>query len=161
MARWMDRLEVFFGSMLPAVLLGIVLVVVTASVIARTILAVPFYMAHDIALLSTAGVVWFGVVGAAAQGQLFGLGYFVGLLPSTLQPLAKALAHVIVIVVALAIIHAAYAQITTARFTRYLALGWPKWIVSAGLLAAMALLILGQLRALWRLLSGTPESPAS
>lgn len=159
MARWLDRLEELFGSVLPALLLAVVLVVVTASVVARTILAIPFYMAHDIALLSIAGVVWFGVVGAAVQGQLFGLGYFVGLLPEPVQPLVRALARVIVIIVALAIIHAAHAQITTSRFTRYLALGWPKWIVSAGLATAMALLILGQLRALWRLFASLPESP--
>ena len=160
MSRWLDRLEEFFGSVLPALMLGLVLVVVAASVFARTVLAVPFYTAHDIALLSIAGVVWFGVIGAAVNGQLFGLGYFVGLLPPRLQSAARLLSHLIVIAIALALIHAAYSQITTARFTRFLALGWPKWIVSAGLLAAMVLLIIVQVRGIWQILATRAESKA-
>lgn len=154
MERWFDRLLAVMSSVLPAVLLGIVLVVVTANVIARTLLGLPFYAAHDIAMICFAGVVWFGVVGAAINGQLFGVAWFVSLLPPRLRRGATLLSHVIVIAIAVAVIQAAAAQIGTARFTRFLALGWPKWIVSAGLLGAMVLLILVQLREIWRNLRG-------
>jgi len=153
--RWSDRFLALFVSVLPAILLGVVLVVVTANVIARTVLGLPFYAAHDIALICFAGVVWFGVVGAAINGQLFGVTWFVGLLPDKAQIWARTLSHLVVIAIAIMVIKAAGAQIETARFTRFLALGWPKWIVSAGLAAAMGLLIAVQLRDIWRLLRGT------
>jgi TRAP-type C4-dicarboxylate transport system permease small subunit len=47
--------------------------------------------------------------------------------------------------------------VQTARFTRFVALGWPKWIVSAGLAAAMATLILVQIVQLWSLFRGRRE----
>jgi TRAP-type C4-dicarboxylate transport system permease small subunit len=130
------------------VLLAVVLIVVTANVIARTILATPFYVAHDIALISFAGVVWLGVIGAALTGQLFGVEFFIDRLPGRWRTGAKILARVFVILIAAAVIRAAVAQITTARFTTFLALGWPKWIVSAGLLVAMVALIVVQLIAI-------------
>ncbi len=149
MTNWLDRFLSFIGSVLPAALLAIVLVVVTANVIARKVLGIPFHIAHDLALVSFAGVVWFGVVGAAINGQLFGVAFFVNHLPLPLRRAARLLVHLIVIVIALAVIRAAAAQIETARFTRFLALGWPKWIVSAALLGAMAMLIIVQLRQAW------------
>jgi TRAP-type C4-dicarboxylate transport system permease small subunit len=146
--RWVTRALDLLGSALPAVLLAVVLIVVTANVIARTILATPFYVAHDIALISFAGVVWLGVIGAALTGQLFGVEFFIDRLPGRWRTGAKMLARVFVILIAAAVIRAAVAQITTARFTTFLALGWPKWIVSAGLLVAMAALIVVQLIAI-------------
>ena len=157
---WIDRLLTLAGSVIPAILLGVVLVVVTANVFARTVLAIPFYAAHDLALIAFAGVVWFGIVGAAINGQLFGVSYFVERLPPGLRKGAAVLAHLIVVLIAIAVIQAAYAQITTARFTRFLALGWPKWIVSAGLLMAMALLIVVQLREIWRALAHAEPASA-
>jgi TRAP-type C4-dicarboxylate transport system permease small subunit len=148
MTNRLDRLLAGLGTALPGLLLGIVLVVVTANVVARSILGMSFHAAHDIALIAFAGTVWFGLVGAAAAGQMIGVTYFRGLLPARWQPLARLVAHLCVIAIALAVIHAAHAQITTARFSRFLALGWPKWIVSAGLLGAMALMILVELRAI-------------
>jgi TRAP-type C4-dicarboxylate transport system permease small subunit len=154
--RWLNGIIGVIGSVVPAVLLGIVLVVVTANVVARTILEVPFYVAHDVALIAFAGVVWFGIVGAAATGQMFGVSFFVGLLPARLGVAAAVLQHLIVIAIAGAVIHAAWAQIESARFTTFLALGWPKWIVSAGLLAAMAVIVVIQLVALVRLFLSPP-----
>jgi TRAP-type C4-dicarboxylate transport system permease small subunit len=144
--RAIDRVLTAIGSVVPAALLGLVLVVVTANVFARTILAVPFYTAHDIALIAFAGVVWFGLVGAALNGQMFGVNFFVDRLPAWPRLIARLFVRAIVIAIALAVIHAAWAQIETARFSRFLALGWPKWIVSAGLLVSMVLLILVQVR---------------
>lgn len=157
MTVWLRRILELVGSVLPALLLGIVLAVVSANVFARSVLGVSFHTAHDIALVAFAGVVWFGVIGAALNGQLFGVAFFVDLLPPRLRLVARLLAHAVVIVVAVAVIHAAQAQIGTARFTRFLALGWPKWIVSAGLLAAMAMLIVVQLQQAWQALSEAGE----
>jgi TRAP-type C4-dicarboxylate transport system permease small subunit len=50
--------------------------------------------------------------------------------------------------IAAAVIRAAWAQISTARFTKFLALGWPKWIVAALLAFGMALIILERLLAI-------------
>jgi len=157
--RWLNGILGLIGSVLPAILLGVVLVVVTANVVARTILQVPFYVAHDIALIAFAGVVWFGMVGAAATGQMFGVNFFVGRLPGRLRMTAELLQHVIVIAISGAVIHAAWAQIESARFTTFLAIGWPKWIVSAGLLAAMAVIIVIHVIAIVRLVS-RPSLPS-
>ncbi|MGE0283767.1 MAG: TRAP transporter small permease [Rhizobiaceae bacterium] len=151
---WLDRVLTAVGSVLPAVLLGIVLIVVTANVVARTVLGVPFHTAHDLALVSFAGVVWFGVIGATINGQMFGVNFFVERLPGRLAMLARMLAQVIVILIAIAVVHASWAQIETARFTKFLALGWPKWIVSAGLLVSMLLMIVVQLREAAALVTG-------
>jgi TRAP-type C4-dicarboxylate transport system permease small subunit len=150
--RWLVKGLDVFGSVVPAVLLAIVLVVVTANVIARTVLAVPFYVAHDIALIAFAGVVWFGIVGTSLNGQLFGVAYFVDRLPGRVRTGVRILAHLLVILIAVAVARAAIEQIVSARFTTFLAIGWPKWIVSAGLLAAMVGIILVQVIAIIRLL---------
>ena len=49
------------------------------------------------------------------------------------------------ILIAAALIRAAWAQISTSGFTRFLSLGWPKWIVAALLAFGMALIILSRL----------------
>jgi TRAP-type C4-dicarboxylate transport system permease small subunit len=141
-----DRILVAAGSVVPALLLAVVLVVVTANVVARTMIGVPFHTAHDIALVAFAGVVWFGLVGAAINGQMFGVNFFVDRLPARPRLIARLAARIIVVAIAAAVINAAWAQIETARFTRFLALGWPKWIVSAGLLVSMLLLVVVQIR---------------
>lgn len=158
MSVWFWRVMDAVGSVLPALLLAVVLVVVSANVFARTVLGVSFHTAHDLSLIAFAGVVWFGVIGAAMRGQLFGVAYFVDLLPPRLRLAARLAAHVVVILIAAAIIHAAYAQISTARFTRFLALGWPKWIVSAGLLAAMVGLIAVQAQQAWQAIRAARET---
>jgi TRAP-type C4-dicarboxylate transport system permease small subunit len=86
------------------------------------------------------------LVGAALNGQMFGVNFFADRLPAWPRLIARLLVRAIVIAIALAVINAAWAQIETARFTRFLALGWPKWIVSAGLLVSMVLLIIVQVR---------------
>src|SRR5687767_3028908 len=144
--RAVDRVLVAVGSVVPAALLGLVLVVVTANVVARTILGISFHTAHDLALIAFAGVVWFGLVGAALDGQMFGVNFFVDRLPRGPRRFVKLLVRAIVVAIALTVVYAAWAQIETARFTRFLALGWPKWIVSAGLLVSMLLLVVVQIR---------------
>lgn len=155
--KWLDRILEAIGSIVPAVLLAVVILVVTANVIARSVLGLPFHAAHDIAILAFTGVVWFGVVGAAINGQMFGVNYFVDRLPGSMPVYFQLLARAIVIFFSVAVIYSAWVQIGTARFTRFLALGWPKWIISAGLLVSMALLIVVQLREAVQNARGTAE----
>ena len=140
------------GSTLPALLLGVVLVVVSADVALRTLFATPIQEAHDIAILAFSGAVWFGVVGAMLHGEMIGVRALVDRLPPRLSRPVQALAHLAVIAIALAVLRAAAAQVATSRFTTFLALGWPKWIVAAALGAAMVAVILVQLLMLRRLL---------
>ena len=154
---WFKRILELFGSDLPAILLAILLLVVSANVFIRTALRESFHAAHDIAILSCVGVVWFGIIGASLNKQLLGVRFFVDKLPPRLRYWLQALTHLIVIAISLNVIRAAIAQIETARFTRFLALGWPKWIVSAALGVAMGTIIVVQilqLFELWRTRSG-------
>lgn len=143
-----ERLVYLLGSVVPTLLLAIVLIVVSADVFVRTILRQPFYIAHDLAIVAFAGVVWFGIVGAAHRGDLLGVSFFVDRLPTGLRSLARALSGLAVIVIATAVLRAAVVQVQTSRFTTFLALGWPKWIVPAGLGIAMAALLAVQIRRL-------------
>ncbi|MFV1876187.1 TRAP transporter small permease [Nioella sp.] len=139
--------------MIPTLLLGVVLVAVGANVISRTVLREGFQVANELAVVCFAGVVFFGIIGAALDKQMFGVDFFVSRLPRRLQAWVTALTHLLVIAIALQVLNAAIAQVSTARFTTFLALGWPKWIVSAGLGVAMSAIILVQLlhlAELWR-----------
>lgn len=141
------------GELIPTLLLGIVLVAVGANVISRTVLREGFQVANELAVVCFAGVVFFGIIGAALGKQMFGVDFFVSRLPRRLQAWVTALTHLLVIAIALQVLNAAIAQVSTARFTTFLALGWPKWIVSAGLGVAMSAIILVQLlhlAELWR-----------
>jgi len=150
----LTRLFVLIGSVVPAVLLGIVLLVVTADVFARNLFHQSIAVSHDLAIVALSGVVWFGIVGISATGGLFGVQYFVDRLPRGWQPVVHGFVHIVVILIAAAVLQAAIIQVETARFTRFLSLGWPKWIVSAMLAVAMALVIATQLLQLFRLLRG-------
>lgn len=141
------------GELIPTLLLGVVLVAVGANVISRTVLREGFQVANELAVVCFAGVVFFGIIGAALDKQMFGVDFFVSRLPRRLQAWVTALTHLLVIAIALQVLNAAIAQVSTARFTTFLALGWPKWIVSAGLGVAMSAIILVQLlhlAELWR-----------
>lgn len=143
----------FIGEVIPTILLGVVLVVVSANVISRTVFREGLQQANELAIVCFAGVVFFGIVGAALDRQMFGVDYFVSRLPPKFHIAAIALGHLLVIAISFEVVRAAMAQISTARFTTFLALGWPKWIVSAGLGSAMAAIIVVQilhLATLWR-----------
>lgn len=139
--RYLLRL---IGEVIPTLLLAVVLIAVSANVISRTVFREGFQMANELAIVCFAGVVFFGIVGAALDKQMFGVDFFVSRLPRRVQPWATALTHVLVIAIAWQVLNAAIAQVSTARFTTFLALGWPKWIVSAGLGTAMAAIIVVQ-----------------
>ncbi|UOA20732.1 hypothetical protein DSM14862_03570 (plasmid) [Sulfitobacter indolifex] len=141
------------GEIIPTLLLAGVLIVVSANVISRTILREGFQTANELAIVCFSGVVFFGIIGAALNKQMFGVDYFISRLPRALERPALMLSHLLVIIIASAVLHAATAQVATARFTTFLALGWPKWIVSAGLAFAMGAIIATQLLhivILWR-----------
>lgn len=140
------------GSVIPAALLGLVLVVVTADVVARLFFATSIHVAHDIAIIALAGVVWFGIVGTAQANELFGIRFFTDRLPAKLRSWTDILVSVLIIVIASEVFRAAIVQVETARFTRFVSLGWPKWIVSAGLAGAMAAVIVVELIRLGRTL---------
>ncbi len=152
--KLLDTMLAIIGTVVPVVLLAIVIIVVTANIVARNVFGVPFHAAHEIAMLAFAGVVWFGLVGAAIDGQFFGVDYFVDRLPGRWPVYCRLGSRAIVIVCCAAIMYSAWMQIGTARYSRFLALGWPKWIVSAGLLVSMALIIVVQWRDMVHLFRG-------
>lgn len=131
----------FFGTVLPACLIAALVVIVLADVIARNFLAMSILWAHDFAVILLSATVWFGLTGAAMSGQMFGISLFVDRLPLRAAQVAQLIADLLVMMIAAAAIHAAWAQISTARFTKFLSLGWPKWILAALLAAGMALII--------------------
>lgn len=159
--KQLDRMLEAIGSFIPALLLAVVIIVVTANVIARNIFSMPFHAAHEIAILSFTGVVWFGLVGSAIDGQMFGVDYFIDRLPGRWPVYCRIASRAVVVMCSAAIIYSAWMQIGTARFSRFLTLGWPKWVVSAGLLVSMVLLIVVQLREIIQIYRGGSERKAA
>lgn len=147
------------GAAAPAALLGVVLLVVSADVFARLFLSASIHIAHDLAIVALAGVVWFGIVDTARQGELFGIRFFTDRLPANMRYWVQVLVHVAIIVIAFEVARSGIAQVQGARFTRFVSLGWPKWIVSAALAVAMGTLILVEGQRLRRLL--TSHRPTS
>jgi TRAP-type C4-dicarboxylate transport system permease small subunit len=135
----------FLGMTLPALLLAALVAVVMADVIARNFFAMSIMWAQEMAVILLAATVWLGLSGAAMQGQLFGISLFVDRLPARAAGYARLLADLLVLLIAAQVIRAAFAQISTARFTTFLTLGWPKWIMAAMLAAGMGLVIIGRL----------------
>lgn len=152
--KLLDAMLATIGTFVPVVLFALVIIVVTANIIARNVFGLPFHAAHEIAMLAFAGVVWFGLVGAAIDGQFFGVDYFVDRLPGRWPVYCRIFSRAVVVVCSAAIMYSAWMQIGTARFSRFLTLGWPKWIVSAGLLVSMALIIVVQLREIAQIFRG-------
>ena len=139
------RLLDFLGLTLPALLLAALVAIVMADVVARNAFAMSILWAQELAVILLGGTVWLGLSGAALQGQLFGISLFVDRLPPRGAFLARLLADLLVLVIAAEVMRAAFAQISTARFTVFLTLGWPKWIMAAILAAGMGLVIVGRL----------------
>lgn len=138
----------FFGATVPALLVGALVLIVLADVLARNFFAMSILWAHELAIVLLAAAVWLGISGAAAEGQLFGISFLVDRLPPRAALGVQVVADALVMLIAAAVIHAAWAQISTARFTKFLTLGWPKWVVAALLAFGMALVILGRATAI-------------
>lgn len=135
----------FVGVTVPALLLAALVAIVMADVVARNFFATSIMWAQELAVVLMAAAVWLGLSGAAMQGQLFGISLFVDRLPPRPARYARLVADLLVLLIAVQVIRAAYAQISTARFTTFLTLGWPKWIVAALLAVGMGLVIVGRL----------------
>ncbi|MBE0694519.1 MAG: TRAP transporter small permease [Aquamicrobium sp.] len=135
----------FVGVTVPALLLAALVAIVMADVVARNFFATSIMWAQELAVVLMAAAVWLGLSGAAMQGQLFGISLFVDRLPPRPARYARLVADLLVLLIAAQVIRAAYAQISTARFTTFLTLGWPKWIVAALLAVGMGLVIVGRL----------------
>lgn len=135
----------FFGIFLPAALIAALVLIVLADVVTRNFFATSIMWAHDLAIIALAAAVWLGLSGAAASGQLFGISLLVDRLPPQAAAAVQLLADLMIVCIAAAVIRASWSQISTARFTIFLSLGWPKWIVAALLACGMGLIILGRL----------------
>lgn len=135
----------FLGVTVPALLLAALVVIVLSDVIARNFFATSIMWAQELAVVLMAATVWLGLVGASMNGQLFGISLFVDRLPERYAPFARLLANILVLLICAQVIRAAFAQIATARFTTFLTLGWPKWIVAAFLATGMILVMAGLL----------------
>lgn len=142
---YLRRLTRVLGIVLPAALTAVLVLIVLSDVVARNVFATSIHWAHDLAIVLLAAAVWLGVAGAAINGQLIGIALFVDMLPPRPRLAALLIADLLVMVIAAAVIRACLAQIATARFTTFLSLGWPKWIVAALLGIGMALVILVRL----------------
>ncbi|WP_048645712.1 TRAP transporter small permease [Nitratireductor soli] len=147
MRPWRALID-FLGMTLPALLLAALVTIVMADVIARNFFAMSIMWAQEMAVILLGATVWLGLSGAAMQGQLFGISLFVDRLPSRAAGYARLLADLLVLLIAAEVIRAAVAQISTARFTTFLTLGWPKWIMAAMLALGMGLVIVGRLLSL-------------
>lgn len=139
--RFLHGLVRFCGITVPAFLTGLLVVVVVADVLSRNVFAKSLHWAHDLAVILLAATVWLGLAGAARMDQLFGIRIVIDRLPPLARRVAVIIGDLGVILIALQIIRAAWAQISTAKFTKFLSLGWPKWIIAALLLAGMVLVI--------------------
>lgn len=135
----------FLGVTLPALLLAGLVIIVMTDVVARNFFAMSVHWAQELAVILLGATVWLGLAGAAMQGQLFGISLFVDRMPARVAVYARLLADILVLLMAAEVIRAAFAQISTARFTVFLTLGWPKWIMAAILAAGMSLVIVGRL----------------
>jgi TRAP-type C4-dicarboxylate transport system permease small subunit len=131
----------FLGMTLPALLLAALVLIVLADVVARNFFAMSILWAQEVAVILLGATVWLGLSGAAMQGQLFGISLFVDRLPARAAFWARLLADLLVMVIAAEVIRAALAQVATSRFSTFLTLGWPKWIMAALLAIGMGLVI--------------------
>jgi C4-dicarboxylate transporter DctQ subunit len=138
----MLRLVRLFGVHLPAVLIGATVLLVFGDVIARNLFHAPISWAHDLAVILMSATVWFGLAGVCMSDQMFGIAVVTERLPPAVQRATLVLANLLTIAIGGAVVHAAYAQITTARFTTFLSLGWPKWIIAAILGVGMIMVML-------------------
>lgn len=136
---------IVLGMKLPALLLAALVAIVMADVIARNFFAMSILWAQELAVILLGATVWLGLSGAAMQGQLFGISLFVARLPARPAFYAGRVADLLMLLIAAEVIRAAFAQMSTARFTTFLTLGWPKWIMAAMLAAGMGLVIAGRL----------------
>ena len=136
--NWIGELV---GSVFPVILLALVIISVGADVIGRNVFSAPIFGASEVSVLAFVWLVWLGVIGAAKRDDLMGVRYFVDLLPPRGRHLVHATMNVMVALIAAGVIYAAIMQIRTARFTTFMSIDVPKWVMSVGLAISMAAIL--------------------
>lgn len=132
------------GVGLPSAMIAALVLIVLADVLARNLFATSISWAQEMAVILLIGSVWLGLAGASLQGQMVGVSILTDRLSPRNRRVIETAADLCVIAIAAATSHAAHAQMATARFTKFLALGWPKWILAAFLAVGMGLVILAR-----------------
>jgi TRAP-type transport system small permease protein len=136
--NWIGELV---GSVIPVMLLALVIISVGADVLGRNVFSAPIFGASEVSVLAFVWLVWLGVIGAAKRDDLMGVRYFVDLLPHRSKHLVHATVNITVALIAAGVIYAAIMQIRTARFTTFMSINVPKWVLSVGLLISMAAIL--------------------
>ena len=144
--NWIGELA---GSVFPVILLALVIISVSADVIGRNVFSAPIFGASEVSVLAFVWLVWLGVIGAAKRDDLMGVRYFVDLLPPRGRHLVHATMNVMVALIAAGVIYAAIMQIRTARFTTFMSIDVPKWVMSVGLAISMAAILAMFLAKAW------------
>jgi len=144
--NWIGELV---GSVFPVILLALVIISVGADVIGRNVFSAPIFGASEVSVLAFVWLVWLGVIGAAKRDDLMGVRYFVDLLPPRGRHLVHATMNVMVALIAAGAIYAAIMQIRTARFTTFMSIDVPKWVMSVGLAISMAAILAMFLAKAW------------
>lgn len=136
--NWIGELA---GSVIPVLLLALVIISVGADVVGRNVFSAPIFGASEVSVLAFVWLVWLGVIGAAKRDDLMGVRYFVDLLPPRGRHLVHATMNIVVALIASGVIYAAIMQIRTARFTTFMSINVPKWVMSVGLAISMAAIL--------------------
>lgn len=144
--NWIGELA---GSVIPALLLALVIISVGADVVGRNVFSAPIFGASEVSVLAFVWLVWLGVIGAAKREDLMGVRYFVDLLPPRGRHLVHATMNIIVALIAAGVIYAAVMQIRAARFTTFMSIDVPKWVMSVGLAISMAAILTMYLARAW------------
>ena len=144
--NWIGELV---GSVFPVILLALVIISVGADVVGRNVFSAPIFGASEVSVLAFVWLVWLGVIGAAKRDDLMGVRYFVDLLPPRGRHLVHATMNVMVALIAAGVIYAAIMQIRTARFTTFMSIDVPKWVMSVGLAISMAAILAMFLAKAW------------
>ncbi|MDF2689537.1 MAG: transporter small permease, partial [Microvirga sp.] len=147
--RFVNSIGELVGSVIPVILLALVIISVGADVVGRNVFSAPIFGASEVSVLAFVWLVWLGVIGAAKRGDLMGVRYFVDLLPPRGRRLVHATMNVLVALIAAGVIYAAIMQIRTARFTTFMSIGVPKWVMSVGLAISMAAIFVMYLARAW------------
>jgi TRAP-type C4-dicarboxylate transport system permease small subunit len=147
--RFVNSIGELVGSVIPVILLALVIISVGADVVGRNVFSAPIFGASEVSVLAFVWLVWLGVIGAAKRDDLMGVRYFVDLLPPRGRRLVHATMNILVALIATGVIYAAIMQIRTARFTTFMSIGVPKWVMSVGLAISMAAIVVMYLARAW------------
>lgn len=145
-------------EVIPVILLCLVTIVISADVVARTAFDRPVFAASEIGLISFVWLVWLGAAGVALRRDMMGINFFVEMLGPLRVP-TMILSDVLILLICSYSAYATYQQISTARFTVFDALQWPKWILALGVFIGLLLLLVITALRVVRLFAGYENTP--